>query len=93
MRGHPWTEADDRLAMTLPPPETAKRTGRTVRAVHLRRHRLLHGGGGPPWTEAEDRLLTRLPFDVAVRYIKRSPWAIDQRRRKLGLANDPPTLR
>ena len=93
MRGRPWTDADDRLAMTLPPAEVAKRTGRSVQAVYIRRQKLRGGGVKRPWTEAEDRLLMRLPFDVAVRYIQRSTWAIDQRRQKLGLTDDEPDLR
>jgi len=93
MRGRPSTDAADRLAMTLPPAEAARRTGRSAEAVYQRRHHLRRGPGKRPWTEAEDRLLMRLPFDVAVRYIKRSPWAIDQRRRKLGLTDDEPDLR
>jgi len=92
MPGRPWTDADDRLVMTLPAPEAARRTRRTVGAVYTRRSKLRGGGVRGPWAEAEDRLLMRLPFGVAVRYIQRSPWAIAQRRRKLGLATDEPGL-
>jgi len=35
--GRPWTPEDDELARALPPAEAARRTGRTLEAVHSRR--------------------------------------------------------
>jgi hypothetical protein len=92
MRGRPWTNADDRLAMTLPPEEAARRTGWGVQAVYIRRHKLRGGGVKCPWTEAEDRLISRMPPAVAAKYLGRSEWAIEQRRKRLGFhrANSPP---
>jgi hypothetical protein len=37
---HPWTEAEDELARTLPPAEVAQRMWRAVRAVYTRRRDL-----------------------------------------------------
>jgi hypothetical protein len=38
--GRAWTPAEDRLLRRLPAAEVAKRTGRTLGAVYLRRHKL-----------------------------------------------------
>jgi hypothetical protein len=89
VRARPWSPADDQLVLTLPPAEAARRLGRSLPAVYIRRAKLRPGNGRRPWTPAEDRLLMRLPADVAVRYLKRPRAAIDQRRRKLGLLKDP----
>jgi hypothetical protein len=86
--GRPWTAADDRLVLALPPPEAARRLGRTLPAVYGRRSKLHADSLKRPWTPAEDRLLMRLPADVAVRYLNRPLNALDQRRRKLGLVKD-----
>jgi hypothetical protein len=94
MRGRPWTPADDRLVLTLPPADAARRLHRTLAAVYTRRATLRPGHVRRPWTPAEDRLVMRMPPPVASRYIGRSEWAIRQRRRKLGLPKDPaPVLR
>jgi hypothetical protein len=36
----PWTAEEDELVKTLPPEEATKRTGRSLKAVYKRRHRL-----------------------------------------------------
>jgi hypothetical protein len=93
MRSQPWTKADDRLVLKLPPAEAARRVGRSLSSVYNRRSFLNARRLKRPWTPAEDRVLMRLPADVAVRYLKRPLAAIDQRRRKLGLLKDRvPTL-
>jgi hypothetical protein len=38
--GEPWTDDEDELLRTLPAPEVARRTGRTLAAVYSRRARL-----------------------------------------------------
>jgi hypothetical protein len=39
-RAGPWTAAQDQLLRTLTPAEAARRTGRPLRAVYMRRHLL-----------------------------------------------------
>lgn len=43
--GRPWSPEDDRavLAWSGPPGELARRLGRTLEAVHMRKVRLVHG--------------------------------------------------
>jgi hypothetical protein len=84
----PWTDADDRLALALAPPEAAGRLGRTRSAVYQRRAKLRAESVKRLWTPAEDRLIMRMPPAIAVRYIRRSEGAINQRRKKLGLHKD-----
>jgi hypothetical protein len=39
-RGQPWTEEEDELVRTLTAQEAAARTGRSVKAIWSRRHKL-----------------------------------------------------
>jgi hypothetical protein len=86
MPARPWTAAEDELVRTVPPPEAARRTGRTVSAIYHRRLKLGVAAPTPPWTPAEDRLVMRLPPHVAVQYLRRSLRSIHNRRRRLGLS-------
>jgi hypothetical protein len=50
-RSQPWTAEEEALVRTLPPAEAARRTGRSLEAVYVRRYRLginpLGGGANP----------------------------------------------
>jgi hypothetical protein len=52
--GRPWTSEEDEAARTLAPAEVARRTGRTLEAVHSRRANLRAAGlmPAPPGTPA-----------------------------------------
>ena len=47
-RSRPWTAEEEELVRTLPPAEAARRTGRSLEAVYVRRYRLgINPLGGP----------------------------------------------
>jgi hypothetical protein len=46
--GRAWTDAEDKLVLTLPLKESARRTKRTWTAVYKRRRKLLRAAMGRP---------------------------------------------
>lgn len=73
--GPAWSEAEDSLVRTLPPNEVAERTGRTLKAVYMRRFTLKSA-----WTKNEDRLARELPAQEAALKTGRTLAAVYQRR-------------
>jgi len=81
--GTSWTDAEERLLGTMSDPDLARRLGRSVRAIRLRRHQR----GIPkfhsqrrPWTEAEEELLGTMPDRRFARKFKRSVRSVIVRR-------------
>jgi hypothetical protein len=89
MGGRPWTPEEDKLVRALPPGEAARRTGRSLRAVYVRRSGL---GlcAAPRWTQEEDDLVRTLRAEEAARRTGRSLEAVYNRRRALGVARRRP---
>jgi hypothetical protein len=67
------------------PAAAAARTGRSLRAVYLRRH-ALGVGAVSHWTPGEDELVRTLPVKEAARRTAHTLRAVYVRRRALGVA-------
>jgi hypothetical protein len=63
--GKPWTVEEDALVRTLPAADVVARTGRSVRAVYARRHRLeiQTDTSEPPVANPDSYAVRRLALD------------------------------
>ncbi len=81
-----WTPDDIALLGTLPDTEVARRTGRTVNAVRLKREELgIPNQAGNRWRPEDITLLGRLPDREVARSLGRPLHAVTQKRCKLGI--------
>jgi hypothetical protein len=88
--GAGWSEDELALLGTVPDEEVARRTGRTVNAIQLKRGKLgIPDPDGHAWTEEEMALLGTSPDEEVAAKIGRTPWAVICKRCKLGV----PTFR
>jgi hypothetical protein len=84
--GRAWTEEQDAAVRTLSGAEAARRTGRTLSAVYLRRIKL-GLSEGRLWTKQQDEAVRTLPAAEAARRTGRTLSAVYGRRVKLGLSD------
>jgi hypothetical protein len=86
-----WTPQELALLGKMPDAELAKRLGRTVGAVALRRSRLNIANYGHPagkfkrWTPGEVALLGTVPDRLLARKLKRTRIAVNCKREQLGI--------
>ena len=81
-----WTPEDIALLGTLPDEEVARRTGRTVNAVRLKREELgIPNPAGNRWRPEDITLLGTLPDREVARRLGRPLHSVTQKRCKLGI--------
>src|SRR5438309_347282 len=82
-----WTAAEKRLLRRIPDKEVARRTGRSLQAIVLKRIKL--GLVNPAakrrnWKARELKLLGKYPDEEVARMVCRSVAAVEARRQQLG---------
>ena len=81
-----WTPEDIPLLGTLPDKEVARRTGRTVNGVRLKREELgIPNPAGNRWRPDDITLLGTLPDREVARRLGRPLQSVTQKRCKLGI--------
>src|SRR5438876_4658211 len=89
-RAPEWTLQEQALLGKMPDAEAAKRLGRTIVAIRVRRQRLNIPNFGQPfkrWTSAEMALLGTMPDRVLARKLRRTRIAVTGKREQMGIPN------
>jgi hypothetical protein len=82
-KGPTWAAREDELVRTLPPTEVARWTGRSMKAVYVRRRVLGIPTARRQWTPEEDQLALTMPAQEVTRRTGRSLGAVYHRRSRL----------
>src|SRR5437867_4396705 len=89
-RAPEWTLQEQALLGKMPDAEAAKRLGRTIVAIRVRRQRLNIPNFGQPfkrWTSAELALLGTMPDRLLARKLRRTRIAVTGKREQMGIPN------